>query len=105
VLRIIARTAKETTIVGGKAKTTNLEGTWRIRNISRDLKISPIPGQREMVMAHISDDGALDPGRYVLVLNRTGYDFTIAGPVQSPVFCLEKFEVANGSVFNQCRTL
>jgi hypothetical protein len=105
VLRIIARMAKETTIVDGKAKTINLEGTWRIRNISRDLKISPIPGQREMVMAHIGDEGALDPGRYVLVINRTGYDFTVAGPVQSPVFCLEKFEAANGSVFNQCRTL
>ena len=103
-LRVIARMARETKIVGGKAKTANIEGTWRIRNISRELKISPIADQREMVIARLGDDVSLAPGRYALVLDRTGYDFTIAGPSQSAAFCLEEFETVDGSTFTQCRT-
>ena len=102
-LRVIARMARETAIVNGKAGTTNIEGTWRVRNISRELRISPIPGQREMVIARLDDDVSLAAGRYALVLNRTGYDFEIQGSPSSPAFCLEKFETANGAVFNQCR--
>ena len=103
MLRVIARMARETKIVDGKATTTKIDEAWRIRNISRELKISPIPGQREMVIAR-ADDVTLVPGRYALVLNRVGYDFTIKGPVESLEFCLEGFEAANGSVFTQCRT-
>ena len=72
--------------------------------MSRELKISPVAGQTEMVMARLDEDLSLAAGRYALVLNRTGYDFTINGAVQSPAFCLEEFETSNGSVFNQCRT-
>ena len=104
MLRVIAHMARETKIVGGKAGTTNIDGAWRIRNISRELKISPIPGQREMVIARLDGDVPLATGRYALVLNRTGYDFAVKGTVQSPEFCLEKFETSSGSVFNQCRT-
>jgi hypothetical protein len=103
MLRVIARMARETKIVGGKAETSNIDGAWRIRNISRELKISPIPGQREMVIARLDGDVSLAAGRYALVLNRTGYDFTVNGSVQSPEGCLEKFETASGSLFNQCR--
>ena len=56
MLRVIAHMARETKIVGGKAETTNIDGAWRIRNISRELKISPIPGQREMVIARLDGD-------------------------------------------------
>lgn len=104
MLRVIARTTKETKIVNGKAQTSTIEGAWRIRSISRELKISPIQGHREMVIARIEEDVSLSPGRYALVLDRTGYDFAVSGASQSPVFCLEKFETTNGSVFNQCRT-
>ena len=104
MLRVIAHMARETKIVGGKAGTTNIDGAWRIRNISRELKISPIPGQREMVIARLDGDVPLATGRYALVLNRTGYDFAVKGTVQSPEFCLEKFETSSGSLFNQCRT-
>ena len=96
--------ARQTKIVDGKARTTNIEGAWRIRNISLDLKLSPVPGQREMLIARIDNDHSLAGGRYALVLNRTGYDFAIGGTEQSPAFCLEGFETASGSVFNQCRT-
>ena len=103
MLRVVAQTMKETKIVNGKTLTSDVEGSWRIRNISRELKISPIEGQREMVIARLDDDVSLAAGRYALVLNRTGYDFTITGSVKSPVFCLEAFETTNGSVFTQCK--
>jgi hypothetical protein len=104
ILRVIARVARVTRIVGGKAGESDIEGVWRIRNMSRELKISPIAGQSEMIIAHLDENVSLAAGRYALVLNRTGYDFTITGAVQSPAFCLEEFETANGSVFNQCRS-
>jgi hypothetical protein len=102
-LRVVARMVRETKIVGGKVTVTKIEAAWRIRNISHELKVSPIPGQREMVIARPDDNVSLAPGRYALVLNRVGYDFTIDGPVQPLEFCLEGFETANGSVFTQCR--
>ena len=103
-LRVIARMARETKIVNGKATVTNIEGEWRIRNISRDLRLSPIKGQREMLIARLDDGVSLTPGRYALVLNQAGYDFTVAGATQSPEFCLEEFETTNGSMLNKCRT-
>lgn len=103
-LRVIARMARQTKIVDGKARTTNVEGAWRIRNISLGLKLSPVPGQREMLIARIDSDRPLAGGRYALVLNRTGYDFAITGTGQSPQSCLESFETASGTVFNQCRS-
>jgi hypothetical protein len=103
-LRVVARMARETKIVNGKASVTPIEGAWRIRNISRELNVAPIAGQREMVIARVDDATPLAAGRYILDLNRTGYDFTIKGPVESLEFCLEGFETKNGSMFNQCRS-
>ena len=103
LLRVVARMARETKVVDGKAKVSSVEDAWRIRNISRELNVAPIPGQPEMVIARVDDNTPLAPGRYALVVNRTGYDFTIKGPVKSLDFCLEGFETANGSVFTQCR--
>ncbi len=102
-LRIVARMVRETKIVNGKANITKIEGSWRIRNISRELNVSPVAGQPEMVIARVDDATPLAAGRYILDLNRIGYDFTIKGPVESPEFCLEGFETSNGSIFNQCR--
>lgn len=102
-LRVVARVARDTKIVDGKATVTNIEGSWRIRNIAKDLKVSPVPGQTEMVIARLEDDAPLAPGRYALVINKVGYDFTVDGPVKSAEFCLEGFEASNGSVFTQCK--
>jgi hypothetical protein len=102
-LRVVARMARETKIVNGKANITNIEGAWRIRNVSRELNVAPIAGQPEMVIARVDDATPLAAGRYILDLNRIGYDFTIKGPVDSLEFCLEGFETSNGSIFNQCR--
>ena len=102
-LRVVARVQRETKIAGGKATVTKIEGSWRIRNVLHELKVSPVPGQPEMIMARAANDAPLPAGRYALVLNRVGYDFTIAGEEQAPEFCLEGFEAANGSIFTQCK--
>jgi len=104
ILRVVARMARETKIVNGKPVVTKIEGAWRIRDVSHELKISPIPGQREMVMARLDEGVSLPAGRFALVVNRLGYDFTIDGPAQAPESCLEGFEAATGTVFTQCRT-
>ena len=104
ILRVVARMARETKIVNGKPVVTKIDGAWRIRDISRELKISPIAGQREMVIARLDDEVSLPAGRFALVVNRLGYDFTIDGPEQAPESCLEGFEAATGTVFTQCRT-
>src|SRR5262245_1348042 len=103
ILRVIARMTQETKIVNGKPVIGKVEGSWRVRDISRELKISPIAGQREMLIARLDDGVSLPAGRFALVVNRLGYDFTIDGPMQAPEFCLEGFETANGTVFTQCR--
>ena len=55
-------------------------------------------------MARLDDEVSLPAGRFALVVNRLGYDFTIDGPEQAPESCLEGFEAATGTVFTQCRT-
>jgi hypothetical protein len=42
------------------------------------------------------------PGRYALVLNGFGYDFTVAGQITAPEQCLEQVEVVNGAVVTEC---
>jgi hypothetical protein len=103
VLRVVARMARETRVVDGKAKVVDIENAWRIRSISRELSVSPVPGQPEMVIARVDDNAPLEAGRYALVLNKIGYEFTIKGPPKSLDFCLEGFETSNGTVFTQCR--
>jgi hypothetical protein len=102
-VRVVARVARETKFVNGKAVTGAVENAWRIRNDSFELSVSPIPGKQEMVLVHGGEDFFLAPGRYVLVLNGFGYDFAVAGDVPSAAHCLERFEAANGSMFNECR--
>ena len=103
-LRVVARLMRETKFVSGKATSITIDGTWRIRNISQELRISPIPGQREMVIAHLEDNTSLAAGRYELALNHIGYDFTVAGPIKAPAQCLEQFESTAGPIYTECRT-
>ena len=56
-----------------------------------------------MVMARSEDDQSLAAGRYALVVNGFGYDFTIEGPIKSTAHCLDSFEALNGTVFSECK--
>ena len=90
-LRVVARIEHETKFVGGKPTIKKLEAAWRVRNVSRKYKVSPIAGHPEMVIAHADDNQALAGGRYVIVLSGFGYEFTVDGQLQSPAHCLDAF--------------
>ena len=79
---------------------TPLESSWRIRDKSYEFKVSPIEGNREMFVAQ--PDGVLPAGRYALVLNGYGYDFTVAGPITAPEQCLEQTQLTNGILVTEC---
>jgi hypothetical protein len=102
-LRVVARIMHETTFIGGKPSTSTVEGIWRVRSTSFRYKVSPVPGQSEMVIARSEDNQSLAAGRYALVLNGFGYDFSIDGPIESSAHCLDAFEALNGTVFSECR--
>ena len=102
-VRVVARMMRETTFVNGKATVRKIEGAWRIRSKAYDLRVSPVPGQREMIIARLADNASLPAGRYALVLNRVGYDFTVDGAITSPIQCIELFETTNGPIFSECR--
>lgn len=103
VIRVVAKVARELKFVQGKATTAKIEGVWRIRSNSYELKVSPVPGSREMIIAQAEPEITLPAGRYALVINGQGYDFTVAGPITASVQCLERFETANGDNFTECR--
>ncbi len=102
-IRVVAQVLREMTFKGGAASVTPVEGTWRIRSSSLDLRVTPVPNHREIVTIQPDAGLTLPPGRYVLVLGGTGYDFTVAGSPVSVAHCLESFESSNGPMFSECR--
>jgi hypothetical protein len=81
-----------------------IEGSWRIRGQSVELRVAPVPGNREMIVAQGDENFSLAPGRYVLVLKGLGYDFTVAGEPPSSAHCLEQFQTQNGPIFTECKS-
>jgi hypothetical protein len=77
------------------------EELWSIRPFTFKFRSAPVPGNPEMML--IKPDGIVLPaGRYVLVLKRQGYDFTVAGKITDPNQCLERTEAANGTFYSAC---
>ena len=83
-------------------KLSLIEGSWRIRDKSYEFQVSPLENNREMVVIQPSPDFVFPPGRYALVLNGYGYDFTVAGPITAPEQCLEQVQVVDGIVVSEC---
>ena len=77
------------------------EELWSIRPFTYKFRSAPVPGNPEMMLIK-PDSVALPPGRYVLVLKRQGYDFTVAGKITDPNQCLERTEAANGTFYSAC---
>ena len=98
--RVVGRVTRAAGLINLKAKVTPLEGSWRIRDKSYELKVSPVDGSREMFV--VQPDAALPAGRYALVLNGYGYDFTVAGPITALEQCLEQTQVTNGLLVTEC---
>ena len=89
--------------VDGRAIMSPVEGSWRIRANAYQFKVSPLDSNREMIVIQPESEFILPAGRYALVLNGLGYDFTVAGPVTSPEQCLEQVEALNGTLLSECR--
>ena len=98
--RVVGRVSRALTFGDFRAKVTPLESSWRIRDKSYEFKVSPIEGNREMFV--VQPDGVLPAGRYALVLNGYGYDFTVAGPITAPEQCLEQTQLTNGVLVTEC---
>jgi len=101
-VRVVARVARHMRVVDGKAMVSPIEGAWRIRSKAYEFKVSPLEGHREMIVIQPDAAFVFPAGRYALVLNGNGYDFTVPGPVTSPEQCLEQAEMLNGAVLSEC---
>jgi hypothetical protein len=77
------------------------EDLWSIRPFTFKFRSAPVPGNPEMMLIK-PDNVVLPPGRYVLVLKRQGYDFTVAGKITDPNQCLERTEATNGTFYSPC---
>jgi hypothetical protein len=97
---IVARVARAIAFVDLRARVTPLESTWRMRDKAYEFKVTPVEGNREMFV--VQSDTVLPPGRYALVLDGHGYDFTVAGPITAPEQCLEQTRVVNGLLVTEC---
>jgi hypothetical protein len=101
-VRVVAQVARAMKFVGGKAVTSPIENTWRIRPKAYPFKVSPIESNHEMIVIQPEAEFIFPSGRYALVLGGFGYDFAVAGPITSSEQCLEQVEALNGTVLSEC---
>lgn len=101
-IRVVARVAHSLSFVNGKAAMTPVTGVWRVRDKTYRLKASPVEGNPQMVVMEPEAGTVLPSGRYALMLNGEGYDFTVPGPVTAMEQCLEQFQVQNGMILSEC---
>jgi hypothetical protein len=104
-VRVVARVMRALTFdARGKPGYTPVSDAWNIRSVSYELRLRPIAGNAEMLLAQPEKpDFALPPGRYVLALKDQGYDFTVAGKITNPAQCLERTDAANGVFYSECQ--
>ena len=67
------------------------------------LRTQSLAGRRQPARcSSVQPDAVLPAGRYALVLNGYGYDFTVAGPITALEQCLEQTQVTNGILVAEC---
>jgi hypothetical protein len=103
-IRILARIARVMRFeVGGAVVAAPPSEAWLLREKGAELRVLPVPEDREMVLARLDDpQTSLPPGRYALLLNGQPYDFTIDGTVTDPAHCVESTPTNRGPVFYDC---
>jgi hypothetical protein len=104
-VRVVARVVRALSFdAKGKPNFSPVTDVWNIRNLAYELRVRPIPGNPEMLLAQSEKaDLALPAGRYVLVLKDQGYDFTVAGNITDAAQCLERTDAANGEFYSECQ--
>jgi hypothetical protein len=104
-VRVIAKIAREMKFSQtGKMTTTELDDLWVIRNKSYEFRVAPVSENPDMLVIQPENSDFVFPaGRHGLVLKGQAYDFSVAGPVMDPAYCLERLEGANGIFYSECR--
>jgi hypothetical protein len=104
-VRVIAKVMRAMTFdTTGQAKTTDVEDSWTIRNLSYEFRVAPLSEGSEMLVLRPENPDFLFPaGRYGLVIKGQAYDFTVAGPITEAAQCLENVKAANGAFYSECR--
>ena len=83
--RVVARVRHGSTFANADS-----EAFWVVRGISYKMKVAPVDGNPAMILIHSADPGfSLPAGRYALVLNTVGYDFSVDGPITDLAQCVE----------------
>jgi hypothetical protein len=101
---VVGRVSRLVKYVDGRVRVTPFAGSWRVRDRAYEFRVSPLEGRDILVIR--PDPGIVLPaGRYALVLNGRGYDFTVAGKITANEQCLEQTEVVNGVVVGDCTNL
>ena len=105
-VRVVARVMHALTFdKQGHAKTTDVQGSWAVRGIAYEMRIAPVSGHPAMILIQPADPKFIfPPGRYALVLGKTAYDFSVAGPITDPDQCLERTDAVDEPVYNECRS-
>ncbi len=103
-VRVIAKVVSAMTFANaGKPTVTPTDDTWVMRNITFGYRVAPLKEDPDMYeIRNESDDFALSPGRYALVVKGTAYDFEVAGEVTDANHCLQRIEAANGAFYSPC---
>jgi hypothetical protein len=104
-VRVIAKVMRAMTFdTTGQAKTTDVEDSWTIRNLSYEFRVAPLSeGSEMLVLRPVIPDFMFPAGRYGLVIKGQAYDFTVAGRITEAAQCLENVKAANGTFYSECR--
>jgi hypothetical protein len=103
MVRVVAQVMRALSFSGGKAKVTNVDGSWAVRNNSYEMKVAPVEGNPEMIVVRPQkDDFSFPAGRYALVLKNAAYDFTVNGDITDPAHCLERTDALDAPVYSEC---
>jgi hypothetical protein len=106
-VRVVARVLKEMKFDSSRSPTIiQLDDQWAVRSKSYELGVAPLGDNPEMIVIRPKDTQFLfSPGRYALVVNGQGYDFSVDGRLTDTAQCLERTKAVNGTVYSECRSL
>jgi hypothetical protein len=106
-VRVVARVLKDMKFDSARSPTiSRVDDQWAIRSKSYELGVAPLGDNPEMIVIRPKDTHfSFSPGRYALVVNGQGYDFSVDGQSTDTAQCLERTEAANGTIYSECRNL
>jgi len=106
-VRVVARVLREMKFDSARSPTiSRVDDQWAVRSKSYELGVAPLGDNPEMIVIRPKDTQFLfPPGRYALVVNGQGYDFSVDGQWTDTAQCLERTKAVNGTIYSECRSL